>query len=97
MAPDPPHYEPGVIAAVERLVGARVVGQRDVAGGYTFAANRVAELSDGRTVFVKAAVDALTRDWLRAEQRLYASVQGASSRAAMAGRTGRSRCSFWRT
>jgi hypothetical protein len=72
---DTPDRELTVIAAVERLVGARVVGQRDVAGGYTFAAHRVASLSDGRTVFLKAAVDALTRDWLRAEQRLYASVR----------------------
>jgi hypothetical protein len=69
--------EAAVLAAFERIADARVVRGRDVAGGYTFAANRVVELSDGRTVFVKAAVDALTRDWLRAEQRLYASVRGA--------------------
>jgi hypothetical protein len=76
MTSDAPDGRDEVIAAVERIVRARVVRQRDVAGGYTFAVNRVAELSDGRTVFVKAAVDDMTRRWLRAEQRVYASIDG---------------------
>src|SRR3954468_21651927 len=61
---------------VERLLGAPVVAERPVAGGYTPASNRVVTLADGRTAFVKTAVDKLTRGWLRAEQRVYAEVRG---------------------
>ena len=65
-----------VAPAVERLLGAAVVAERPVGGGYTYARKLVVELSDGRTLFVKAGLDDLTRDWLRAEHRIYASVSG---------------------
>jgi hypothetical protein len=63
-------------AAVERIAGARVVASRPATGGYTNSANHVVALDDGRSVFVKAAGDELTRGWLRDEGRIYASVSG---------------------
>jgi hypothetical protein len=65
-----------VDAAVERLLGAPVVAERAVAGGFTYAANRVVGLADGRSVFVKAAADEVTHRWLRAEHRIYEAVDG---------------------
>jgi hypothetical protein len=62
--------------AVEALTGARVVGERPVTGGYTHAVRHLAELADGRTVFVKQAVDEETRTWLEAEQAAYAVIAG---------------------
>jgi hypothetical protein len=70
-----PEWEQTVTRVIPRLLGAEVVAQRALAGGYTYSANRVARLSDGRSVYVKAAVDEQTRGWLRAEQRIYATVQ----------------------
>jgi hypothetical protein len=61
---------------VERILGSEVVAQRERSGGYTYAANRVVELSDGRSVFVKAAFDGKTRGWLRAEHQIYERVSG---------------------
>src|SRR3954452_14282467 len=61
---------------LERLLGAPVVAERTVAGGYTLARREVVTLADGRTAFVKTAVDDLTRGWLEAEQRIYAAVSG---------------------
>jgi hypothetical protein len=58
------------------LLGSPVVAERPVAGGYTLALRRVVTLADGRTAFVKSAVDELTRGWLEAEQRIYAAVSG---------------------
>jgi hypothetical protein len=61
---------------LERLLGSPVVAARTVAGGYTNARREVVTLADGRTAFVKTAVDDQTRGWLAAEQRLYAAVRG---------------------
>ncbi len=61
---------------VERLLGAPVIAERTVPGGYTLALRRIVTLADGRTVFVKTAVDDLTRGWLEIERRLYAAVGG---------------------
>jgi hypothetical protein len=61
---------------VERLLGSPVVAERVVSGGYTLAQRRVVTLADGRTAFVKTAVDDDTRGWLDAEQRIYAAVSG---------------------
>jgi hypothetical protein len=63
-------------SVVERLTGARVVAERPVAGGYTNAERGLADLADGRTVFVKEAVDEQTRGWLSAEQDAYAAIAG---------------------
>jgi hypothetical protein len=62
---------------VERLLGSPVVAERPVAGGYTLARRQVITLADGRTAFVKTAVDEQTGEWLAAEQRIYATVSGA--------------------
>lgn len=61
---------------VEAIVGQRVVAIDEIpgAGGYTPALRRIATLADGSTVFVKAAVDDLTAEWLRAERRSYESL-----------------------
>lgn len=64
---------------VEAIVGQRVVALDEIpgAGGYTPALRRIATLADGSTVFVKAAVNELTRGWLVREQRSYESLAGA--------------------
>ena len=62
---------------VERALGARVVSIEPVQGrGYTQAGRHRAVLDDGRSVFVKSAVDALTAGWLRLEHVVYANVDG---------------------
>src|ERR1041385_7111981 len=63
--------------AVELIVGTRVVSLERVEGrGYTHAGRHRAFLDDGRTVFVKSAVDELTAGWLRVEIAVYTSVRG---------------------
>jgi hypothetical protein len=63
---------------LERLLGARAVSLEPVAGrGYTLMERRRAVLDDGRSVFVKLAVDELTADFLRDEHVVYARVRGA--------------------
>src|SRR3954471_10666007 len=61
---------------IESIVGARVVGLEHVEGrGYTHAGRHRAFLEDGRTVFVKSAVDELSAGWLRAEINVYSNVR----------------------
>lgn len=63
---------------LERLLGARIVSLERVSGrGYTHTGRYRALLDDGRSFFVKAAVDELSADWLRAEHVVYADVRGA--------------------
>ena len=63
---------------IEEIVGARVVSLEHVEGrGYTHARRQRAFLADGRTVFVKSAVDELSAGWLNAEIAVYSSVRGA--------------------
>jgi hypothetical protein len=61
---------------LDQLLGSPVVAEREVAGGYTLARRSVVTLADGRTAFVKRAVDDETRGWLEAERRMYAAVSG---------------------
>jgi hypothetical protein len=62
---------------IESIVGARVVGLEHVEGrGYTHAGRHRARLDDGRTVFVKSAVDELSAGWLRTEIDVYTSLTG---------------------
>jgi hypothetical protein len=62
---------------VERIAGAGVVSLEHVEGrGYTHAGRHRAFLDDGRTVFVKSAVDELSAGWLRAEIEIYTRVGG---------------------
>jgi hypothetical protein len=62
---------------VEHIAGARVVSLEHVEGrGYTHADRHRAFLDDGRTVFVKSAVDELSAGWLRVEIAVYESVRG---------------------
>lgn len=56
---------------VAELLEGRIVGRRKALGGYTPAERWIVELDDGRSVFVKAAVNDLTAGWLRKESRLY--------------------------
>jgi len=61
---------------IGRIVGAPVVGLEHVEGrGYTHAGRHRAFLDDGRTVFVKSAVDELSAGWLRAEIVIYTSLR----------------------
>ena len=62
---------------IERIVGAGVVRLEHVEGrGYTHAGRHRAFLDDGRTVFVKSAVDDMSADWLRTEISVYTSLSG---------------------
>jgi hypothetical protein len=62
---------------VQHIVGARVVSFEHVQGrGYTHAGRHRAFLEDGRTVFVKSAVDELSAGWLRVEIAVYETVRG---------------------
>src|SRR3954465_13124449 len=59
------------------IVGARAVRVEQVEGrGYTRAGRHRAFLDDGRTVFVKSAVDELSAGWLRTEIRVYTTLSG---------------------
>ena len=62
---------------LERLLQARVTRLSKVAAGYTAAARRIVHLEDGRTMFLKAATDEMTSDFLRAEYRIYDQVHEA--------------------
>ena len=62
---------------VGELLGSPVVSRRKATGGYTPAERWVVELADGRSAFVKVAVNELTAEWLRKEIRVYADVRAA--------------------
>ena len=62
---------------IARIVAAGVVRlERVEGGGYTLAGRHRAFLDDGRTVFVKSAVDDLSAGWLRTEIRVYSTLRG---------------------
>jgi thiamine kinase-like enzyme len=59
-----------------RLLGARVARLRRLESrGYAAAFHAIAELADGRTVFVKAGVEEITSAFLRKEIEVYRAVQ----------------------
>jgi Phosphotransferase enzyme family len=60
---------------LQELLGERVVGRRRTIGGYTPSERWVVKLADGRSAFVKAAVNDLTAVWLRKEYRIYADLR----------------------
>jgi len=62
---------------VVRLLGVSDVAWRQAAGGYTPAERWVVQLRDGRSVFLKTAVDEQTAGWLRIEHRLYKALRAA--------------------
>ena len=59
-------------AIVAGMLGSPIVARRPVIGGFTPAERWVAELDDGRSVFLKGAINGLTAGWLRKEYRMYA-------------------------
>jgi hypothetical protein len=61
---------------VAAALGAEVTDSRPALGGYTQAERWVVRMADGRSAFVKGAVDEDTAAWLRAEHRIYANVRG---------------------
>ena len=64
--------EQELVEQLQAMLGAKIVGPLvPVGGGYTPAFRRIASLSDGRRVFVKAAVNTNTAVWLRQEQHIY--------------------------
>jgi hypothetical protein len=68
---------PALEQRLAEALGARVVSLALTEGrGYTHALRCLVDLSDGRRVFVKGAVDAMSGDWLRAEYKVYAGVEG---------------------
>ena len=62
-------------ATVTRLLGTPLRTSTRAIGGYTNNERWVVELEDGRTAFVKGAVDEDTAAWLRAEHNVYEQVQ----------------------
>ena len=64
------------IARIGALAGRRAVGFRRAIRGYTPAERWIVALADGSSAFAKIAVDPLTADGLRTEQRVYAALQG---------------------
>lgn len=60
---------------LHELLGASVVARTTVQRGYTPAERTVVQLADGRSVFVKAAVNEMTAEWLRSEHRVYSSLR----------------------
>ena len=65
-----------LVTRLESLVApAKAQGWRRAGGGYTPAERWVVSLSDGSSCFVKAAVDDMTADWLRAECRAYRQIE----------------------
>lgn len=72
-------------AGVAALLGADVVDRRPAAGGYTPAERWMVRLADGRSAFVKAAVNDLTAVWLRKEYRMYADLHAAPFMAELLG------------
>lgn len=62
---------------IARLAGAQVRSLRRITGGgYAASYRAVAELVDGRSVFVKAGAEDVTSGFLRDEQRVYAALRG---------------------
>ena len=66
----------GDVARIGVLAGRRPVGFRRASPGYTPAERWIVALADGSSVFAKIGVDPLTAAWLRAEQGVYAALQG---------------------
>lgn len=66
------------------LLGSTVVATTTVHRGYTPQIRQLVRLADGRSVFVKQAVDEETTTWLRRERLMYESLTG-PFRAAMLG------------
>ena len=64
-----------LIDRIEQIMGARPVRWRAMAGR-TRAGRWVVEFGDGSSAFVKAATDAATASWLRAEERIFRQVRG---------------------
>jgi hypothetical protein len=59
-----------------RLLGSRVDALRKVeSGGWTVSFHAVADLADGRSVFVKVGTEEVTSGFIRDEQRFYRSVE----------------------
>lgn len=61
-------------AATLRLLRARPTAWRAAGAGYTHNERWVVDLEDASSAFVKAAVDEMTAEWLRAEHRVYAAL-----------------------
>jgi len=58
------------------LLGSPVAAAAPVTRGYTNNARWLVTLADGRTAFVKNAVDGRTTEWLRQEHHVYAHLRG---------------------
>jgi hypothetical protein len=62
-------------SSVTRALGSEPLGWRAAGAGYTHNERWVIELADGRSAFIKAAVDEMTAEWLRDEHRIYAGLE----------------------
>ena len=68
--------EPRAIAIASELLGSPVISHTTASGGYTHAFRAVAQTSDGRSAFIKAATDDATASWLRLEHQRYTELSG---------------------
>ena len=62
-------------AILAGLLGSAPLSRERVERGYTPAERWVVALEDGRSVFIKAAVNDLTAGWLRDEHRIYSALE----------------------
>jgi hypothetical protein len=74
----PPRAVPdrALVDRVYQVVGSHPVAWEPVTRGWTTAQRWVARLQDGSSVFVKAAVDEDSADWLRTEHHNYSAIVG---------------------
>ena len=68
--------DPQESARIRSAIGERFVDATRINRGYANNRRWVVTLTDGRTVFVKHADDAMTADWLRREFEVYQHVRG---------------------
>jgi hypothetical protein len=69
--------KPPAVTRAEAALGADAESWAHVAGGYTHNERWVVRFADGRSTFVKGAVDEMTTDWLRTEHLVYSTLAGA--------------------
>jgi hypothetical protein len=67
--------KPHAVERAENLLGAEALEWRPVGGGYTPAERWLVRSAEGRTAFVKAAVNEDTAEWLRREHVVYSNVR----------------------
>lgn len=69
--------KPPAVIRAEAALGVSAESWAHAAGGYTHNERWVVRFADGRSAFVKGAVDEMTTEWLRTEHLVYSTLAGA--------------------